>query len=97
METKDPAAEPNPAKFGKAEIPGILGALALLGWRVFSHPLRDLWRDWMAVLALSWILSVFAGKSRAGKAIPVAAALYLLVVYAVGQFPHTLAVLGYQP
>jgi len=75
----------------------ILAALALVAWRLALHPIVDLWQDWMAVLGLLWIPTAFFWRSRDWPTVTAAVALYLLVVYSLGQIPQTLINLGFSP
>lgn len=93
MPTQEPADRPR----GPAVSPGFLekiAALLLLLWRAWTLPLRDVWHDWMAILAVAWILLCFVRSPKAAVPIAVAAAGLLLVLYAVGQIPQTIALLG---
>jgi len=75
------------------EVWEVLAASALLAWRILSYPAATLWRDWVAVLGMFWILTAAAGRRRGW---PVALALgmaFLFALYAVRQVPWSLAVL----
>jgi hypothetical protein len=72
----------------------ILTALLLLSWRVSSYPTAGLWRDWVALLCLFWIFIAAAGKTRAAPIVTAGFMAALLALYATGQLPFTLAVLG---
>lgn len=71
-------------------------AWLLLLWRVAALPLEGLWRDWIAVLAVYWIL---AGGTdpRPRPALAVATMAFLFGVFANGQAGHLLRVLGFGP
>lgn len=92
MPTEGPGDRPR----GPAVSPGFLektAALLLLLWRGWTLPLRDVWKDWMALLAIAWILLCFTRSPKAALPITVAAAAVLLVLHASGQLPQTIALL----
>ena len=72
----------------------IVTALLLLSWRVFAYPLSGLWRDWVALLCCFWIFIAAAGKTKAAPLVTAGFMTALLALYATGQLPFTLAVLG---
>jgi hypothetical protein len=73
----------------------VLGAVALLLWRVWDIALASLWRDWVTVLALYWIFSVFAEGKKVWSSVTVLLMAALMLLYGWGQFPHLLALLGF--
>jgi len=78
----------------RARIAEVSAAVALLIWRVAVLPLPGLLRDWVAILALYWIFTVFAQRSKAWPWVTVATIVVLGGIYVHGQFPHTLEILG---
>jgi len=72
----------------------ILSALFLLLWRITSYPVSGLWHDWVALISLFWIFIAVAGRTKAAPAVSAAFMSALLVLYASGQLPFTLGVLG---
>jgi hypothetical protein len=63
----------------------VLGAVALLLWRTWVTAGVGLWRDWLAWLALAWILDLTVAPPRARTWLALGAAAALLIVYAAGQ------------
>jgi hypothetical protein len=72
-------------------------ALSLLLWRLFATPPQRLWRDWMVVLSLYWIGSLFRSEKPSWPIVTATAMAYLLGIAVLGQLPHALAVLGVGP
>lgn len=68
--------------------------LAIMVLRAFSLPFSDLWRDWITLLCAFGTLSLFATTTRAREVLTVIFGLFLAIVYAWGQLPHSLAALG---
>ncbi len=87
----------NQARAGLSKIAEIVPAILVLAWRLWAHPLRDLWRDWIAIAAIYWILLALSRKNHAWQVVTVVMMALLLLIYAVGQLPHTAALLGYPP
>jgi hypothetical protein len=82
----------------KAEIPArriaeILGIVALLLWRIYACPLAGLWRDWVTLLAVYWIVSIALTGKRAWAPATTCFMLALMTLYLWGQMPFTLTVL----
>jgi len=78
----------------RARIAELSAAVGLLAWRVAVLPLPGVLRDWVSILALYWIFTVFAQRSKAWPWVTAATMLLLGGIYAYGQFPHTLEILG---
>jgi hypothetical protein len=78
----------------RARIAEVSAALGLLAWRVAVLPLAGLPRDWVTILALYWIFTIFAQRSKAWPWVTAATMLLLGGIYLQGQFPHTLEILG---
>ena len=84
------APEPDPPlRAGQA-----LAASALLLWRLWSCPPAMLWRDWLLVLAVTWLVRSLRAKSPSGSTLTISAMAYLLGIYVAGQLPHTLIALA---
>ena len=75
----------------------IAAAAGLLLLRLFTQPLVDIWWDWVVILALFWIITVFTRESRAWPVISLVTMLLLMTIYAWGQIPHTIGILGIGP
>lgn len=72
----------------------LFAAAAILAWRYRSYPFSGLWRDWVVILALFWIFTVLAGRTRSWPWVTGAVMAGLLTLYSMGQLPLTLALLG---
>jgi len=75
----------------------ILAALAVLACRAWSSPLASLWRDWIALLCVYWIFTVFGSRSRTWPYVTGVAMAGLLALYASRQFPLSMTALGLTP
>ncbi len=64
--------------------------LMALAWRLSWYPLGTVWRDWVAVLALYWIFTILAGRTKAWPVVTVLVALGLALVYLHRQLPLSL-------
>lgn len=82
---------------GRWTVAELAGALSLLAWRVAASPLSALWRDAVAILAVYWIITALASKTRLWPSVTAAAAAFLLGIYVQGQVPHVLSVLRLGP
>jgi len=76
------------------EVWEFLAASAILAWRIRLYSPATLWRDWVVILALFWIVTILAGRSRAWPWLMGAFMIGLLVLYTSRQLPLTLEVLG---
>jgi hypothetical protein len=72
----------------------VLTACLILAWRIFSYPAATLWQDWVALMAVTWIATVFAGRSKAGPLVLGLMMVFLFALYAAHQVPLSLGVLG---
>jgi hypothetical protein len=75
----------------------LLAASVLLIARLVSRPVSELWRDWVVLLSAYWIYTVLAGGSRHWPKVSTAVISFLLGIYAAGQLPHALRLLGGTP
>jgi hypothetical protein len=78
----------------RARIAELSAAVGLLAWRVAVLPLSGVLRDWVCVLAVYWIFTIFAQRSKAWPWVTVATMILLAGIYLQGQLPHTLEILG---
>ena len=69
-------------------------AAALLVWRIAAVPFALLYRDWVAILALYWMFSIFGQRTKSWPWVTLGTMLLLAGLYLRGQFPHTLDLLG---
>ena len=69
--------------------------LIIIAWRVFSQPIGSLWSDWVTIISIYWIFTAFVAETRAWKVGTAATMLFLLAIFVHGQFPLSLAVLGW--
>lgn len=74
-----------------------VAASLLVLWRVWTLPWDYLRRDIVTFVAVFWLSLRFFGGSRFERAATVVAMLALLLIYAWGQVPPTLAILGWRP
>lgn len=75
----------------------LAAALGVVGWRAWAYPLRGLWRDWVALLAVYWILALWGSRSRAWPYVSGAVMAGLLVLYGFGQLPLVVQAFGSRP
>jgi hypothetical protein len=68
-------------------------ASALLLWRVLAHPPQPIYRDWIALLSVYWLITIFTHRTRAWPWMTAGFMVLLGLIYLQGQFPHTLATL----
>jgi hypothetical protein len=85
--------EPEP-RFARLELPACL--LLLVG-RVLLRPPSTLWRDWVLLLGLLWLASLFPSRAKNLPLLAGALAAYLLAIYGVGQWPYLQAILRGTP
>jgi hypothetical protein len=78
----------------RTKIAELTAAAGLLLWRILALPLPGLWRDWITLLSIYWIFTVFASRSKAWPYVTAAAMILLTALYIHGQFPHTMDALG---
>jgi hypothetical protein len=86
----------------RTEIPArrvaeILGAIFLLLWRITACPMPNLWRDWVALGALYWLLSITLTGKRAWLPVTMIYGLSLMSIYLWGNLPHAAAALRILP
>ena len=74
-----------------------LAASLLLFGRIWFLPWRDLGSDPVAILAAFWLFARWAGDAKAAKPATLLVMTALLVIYAWGQLPQTISVLGLKP
>ena len=75
----------------------VLAAVGVLLWRIWAVLLTRNPYDWGLILALYWLFSIAAAGRKAWAPVTIAVGAGLLLVYAWGQVPHTLATLGIAP
>lgn len=75
----------------------LLAPALILAFRVRFHPIAQLWRDWLTVLCLFWIATALLGRTRVWPYVTGAVMAGLLALYAAGQLPQTLRLLGSAP
>jgi hypothetical protein len=78
----------------KPKIPILAIAMATLLWRISTTPPRFLWQDWVTILTLYGVYSLYRYKTEKWSAVSAATSAFLLGIYAIGQVPHLLKILG---
>ena len=78
----------------RARIAEVSAAIGLLTWRAAVLPLPGLFRDWIVLLSVYWIFTVFGSRTRAWPYVTGGVMVLLAILYLQGQGPHTLASLG---
>ncbi len=68
---------------------------AVLLWRLRAVPLRMIWQDAAAVLAVYWLYCAARDSARPRPLAASVVAAYLVGVYLSGQVPHLLRALGW--
>jgi len=72
----------------------VVAASVLLAWRLVSTG-TGAWKDWLAVLALHAIFTVFfVRRTRLWTAVTMAVMLGLVILYGHGHLPRAMASLG---
>jgi hypothetical protein len=74
----------------RARIAEVSAAVGLLAWRIVVLPLPGLLRDWVVLLSLYWIFTIFGHRSKLWPWVTAAVMILLAMVYLLGQLPHTL-------
>jgi hypothetical protein len=69
-------------------------AVGLIVYRVSFYPASGFWRDWVLILCLYWIATVFASKSRWWQAVTFATSALLLAIYSSKHVPIILELLS---
>jgi hypothetical protein len=59
-------------------------------WRILVVPPALLCRDWVVLLSVYWIYTIFAHRSKPWPWVTAGTMILLAVLYLMGQFPHTL-------
>lgn len=65
-------------------------SLVLLAWRLSWYPRSSLYRDWVAILSVYWILAVVLRGSRERTLLTAIAMVGLFLIYAAGYLPQLL-------
>jgi hypothetical protein len=50
--------------FSRAQLAEVVAAIVLFCWRIVDLAGQNIWRDWLAILSLYWIFSVFVRERR---------------------------------
>lgn len=74
-----------------------LGPSLLAIWRLVQPPAVGLWRDWVLILSVYSVFSIYRHKSPAWPTVTVATMAFLLGIYVHGQLPYALSALGLAP
>jgi hypothetical protein len=69
-----------------------IAAVVLLAWRVVCHPPSSLWRDWVFLLCLFWLFSIFGSRSKVWPLALGTLMVALFVLHSVHQLPLTFAI-----
>jgi hypothetical protein len=69
-------------------------AAGVIVLRLFRTAPEELWRDWMLILAVYWIFTVWGRRGRLWPAVTLVVMSLLLSVYLHGSLGHTLGTLG---
>ena len=76
-------------KFTPSQVAEIVAALLLICWRIVDRAAENLWRDWLLLLSLYWIFSVFAVERRTWAAGTMVFLAGLTALYLSGHLPLT--------
>ena len=68
----------------------LAAAVALIAWRLAVPSRQGLWRDWILVLGVYWIVLILDRAGRSGPWPTVVAVVYLFAVHALRSLPLTL-------
>lgn len=83
---------PPPAGFRRriepAQTAEVLAAVGLILWRLWDLVLQGLWRDWLMILAVFWLLSAVAPDRPWRRHLAAATVVLLMAIYAIGQAAH---------
>lgn len=71
-----------------------LAAAGLLLWRLLVHSPHPIYADWITILAVYWIFTIFFHRTRPWVYGTALTMILLVVLYLHGQMPHTLSALG---
>lgn len=78
----------------RSRIAELAAAGGLLLWRILAIPVTALWRDWITLLTIYWVFTIFGSRTKAWPYVTGAAMILLTALYIQGQLPHTLEGLG---
>lgn len=65
----------------------VCAAGGVLAWRIILLSPRLLWRDWISILCVYWVFTVFTGHTRSWKWGTLAVMGVLLILYLLRQLP----------
>ena len=85
--------EPETPSAPRRRIAELIGAALVLLWRVLAVPFPQLRTDWLALIALFWVVTVVTERSKARPWITVGTMAILLAIYLYGQLPTAAAFL----
>jgi hypothetical protein len=71
--------------------------LLLLIGRALLRPPATLWRDWVILLGLLWLASLFPSRVKNLPLLAGAVAAFLLAIYGIGQWPYLHAIFAGLP
>ena len=69
--------------------------ILLLAWRLTWYDLETVWRDWVAILSVYWIFTIFGRRTKAWEPVTFLVCLGLLGIYLYRQFPQALSSLRF--
>jgi hypothetical protein len=76
-------------KLATSQIAEVVTALLVICWRVIDRAADNLWRDWLLILSLYWIFSVFAVERRTWTVGTAVFLVGLTALYLSGHLPQT--------
>lgn len=70
------------------QVAEILGAVAVILWRIVTCPAGGFWIDWITLLAVYWVAAVALEGKRALAPVTAAFVALLMGLYLWGHAPH---------
>jgi len=85
--------ESPPPSGTRRKIVELVGAALILLWRVLAVPFVQLRTDWLAIVAVFWVVTVLTERSKVRPWLTVGTMAILLAIYLTGQLPAAAAFL----
>jgi hypothetical protein len=71
----------------------LLAALLILGWRISQYPVRRIFWDWVPILCLYWIFTIFCSRSPRWASVTAGVMALLMGACIFRQTPFLVALL----
>ena len=85
--------ESPPPSGTRRKIVELVGAALILLWRLLAVPYAQFRTDWLAIVAVFWVVTVLTERSKVRPWVTVGTMATLLAIYLAGQLPAAAAFL----